>query len=82
MRRKRARMREDLPDPVRPTMPAFCPPAMDALSPATASGSALDEPVPDMLSPEEPGAVDARDRPSFFQRIVRCEAPAADCVVM
>ena len=51
----------------------------------TASGGTLDEPASDTLSQweAEPGAADARDRPSsLLQRIVRCEAPAADCVVM
>ena len=59
--------------------PADIPPAR------TASGGTLDEPASDSLSQweAEPGAVDARDRPSsLLQRIVRCEAPAADCVVL
>ena len=59
--------------------PADIPPAR------TASGGTLDEPASDSLSQweAEPGAVDVRDRPSsLLQRIVRCEAPAADCVVL
>ena len=51
----------------------------------TASGSTLDEPTSDHLGgwSAEPGAEDARDRPSsLLHRIARCEAPAADCGVM
>ena len=45
----------------------------------------LDEPASDHLGgwSAEPGAEDARDRPSsLLHRIARCEAPAADCGVM